>query len=605
MSIHRLSPQTINQIAAGEIIERPMSVVKELVENSIDAKSSHIEIEIEKGGKQLICVRDNGAGISREDLLSVGRHATSKIACLDDLDHIQTLGFRGEALASISSVSRFLIKSNMDSQAAGWAMRAEGTEESSELMPVSHLQGTTIEVRDLFFNTPVRRKFLQTEQTEFSHIDLLIKRMALSYFDIDFLLRHNDRLIKQFKPVHSDMEQDERIALICGDAFMQHALRIDAKDADLRVWGWIAQSTFSRSQSDMQYCYVNGRMIKDKTISHAVRQAYSDLMYHDRYPAYVLFVEMNPNLVDVNVHPTKSEVRFKDSRRLHDFISHSLKEILFNTHKGETIVSPGESSDQRATPFLEPDRQYKYPPVASMESGVAERTEIPDIFYSSFKKSKPKPDENFSTSVSEVRQMMIETPAPLLGYAVGQLNQIYILAQNQQGLVIVDMHAAHERIVYEQLKKELDLSHKIQQQALLVPLIVSLSEREVEEAIKQEEFFGHLGFELTRMGRHSIMIRQVPILLKDVDLENLVRDVIADLLECEESDGISKQLNHILATMACHHSVRAHRQLTLAEMNALLREIEKTPGSDQCNHGRPTWIQLTMKELDKLFLRGQ
>lgn len=581
--IQPLPQDIVHHIAAGEMIERPMSVVKELLENSLDAEATKIEIDIKKGGKQFIGVRDNGTGIYPEDLqLALQRYATSKIVSLDDLEQVRTFGFRGEALASIGAVSRLVIKSAASDQGSGWAIHAEGSIMSQELRPIAHPQGTSVEVRDLFFNTPARRKFLNAEQTEFSHIDLLIKRIALYHFDRHFLLFHNDRLLKQFKPALIPKDQDYRVSLICGEEFMQHALRVDAKSSDLRLWGWIAQPSFSRSQPDMQYCYVNGRIVKDKIIGHAVRRAYSDLMYHDRFPAYVLFLEINPRLVDVNVHPTKSEVKFQDTRSIHDFVSHAVQQILVHTHQGEKIsLSPHESEP---SDFSQPTQ---YPLFGKKKINETIPLEINE------------PSDQPAGEIPWVNEEF------LLGYALGQLSQIYILAQNKTGLVIVDMHAAHERIVYERLKQQFQCASGIERQALVLPVHIHLSESEVNIALEHEDIFYRLGIELSRMSMTSLVVRQIPCLLKEADIEGTVRDMVSDFIEQGESHRVLDQINRILATMACHHSIRAHRHLTVEEMNALLRQIENTLSSDQCNHGRPTWIQISLPELDKLFLRGK
>ncbi|MFH1334470.1 MAG: DNA mismatch repair endonuclease MutL [Pseudomonadota bacterium] len=578
-----------NQIAAGEVVERPASVIKELLENSIDAEANRIDIHLEKGGMQLIRVRDNGHGIHKDDLaLALSRHATSKINTLEDLEAIITLGFRGEALASISSVSRLILKSANNHQALGWALDTEGVETNTKLAPTAHPQGTTIEVRDLFFNVPARRKFLRREQTEFNHIDDIIKSIALSHFPITFLVHHNQQLIRNYRSAATEIEQEKRIADICGAPFIENSLRIEAEGPGMQLWGWIAKPTFSRSQSDLQYCFVNGRIVKDKLISHAIRQAYQDVMYHDRQAAYVLYFEIDPTIVDVNVHPTKREVRFRDSRMVHDFLFHQLHQVIKDLRPGKQY---------QANTFQSAPNTHS----VQEQMGVYSQLHNPSFL------SQNKPSiEIFEPPVQELlpSKTPTQTEIPPLGYAVAQLHGIYVLAQNQHGLILVDMHAAHERITYEALKKEL-ATQNIQRQHLLVPIDIALNEKETDTAIQHNEFLEQLGIQIDRAGPEAIVVRQVPALLKDTSIEQLVRDVIADLIEYGMSQRIQENLHEILASMACHSSIRAHHELTLTEMNALLRKMENTECIGQCNHGRPTWVQLSLHQLDKLFMRGQ
>ncbi|MBU0455620.1 MAG: DNA mismatch repair endonuclease MutL [Gammaproteobacteria bacterium] len=578
-----------NQIAAGEVVERPASVIKELLENSIDAEANRIDIHLEKGGMQLIRVRDNGHGIHKDDLaLALSRHATSKINTLEDLEAIITLGFRGEALASISSVSRLILKSANNHQALGWALDTEGVETNTKLAPTAHPQGTTIEVRNLFFNVPARRKFLRREQTEFNHIDDIIKSIALSHFPITFLVHHNQQLIRNYRSAATEIEQEKRIADICGAPFIENSLRIEAEGPGMQLWGWIAKPTFSRSQSDLQYCFVNGRIVKDKLISHAIRQAYQDVMYHDRQAAYVLYFEIDPTIVDVNVHPTKREVRFRDSRMVHDFLFHQLHQVIKDLRPGKQY---------QANTFQSAPNTHS----VQEQMGVYSQLHNPSFL------SQNKPSiEIFEPPVQELlpSKTPTQTEIPPLGYAVAQLHGIYVLAQNQHGLILVDMHAAHERITYEALKKEL-ATQNIQRQHLLVPIDIALNEKETDTAIQHNEFLEQLGIQIDRAGPEAIVVRQVPALLKDTSIEQLVRDVIADLIEYGMSQRIQENLHEILASMACHSSIRAHHELTLTEMNALLRKMENTECIGQCNHGRPTWVQLSLHQLDKLFMRGQ
>lgn len=579
--IHILTPNLSNQIAAGEVIERPAAVVKELVENSLDAHASRIEIIIEKAGSQLICVRDNGDGIHPDDLtLALNRHATSKIKSLDDLEKVMTLGFRGEALASIGSVSRLILKSTTAGQTAGFAAQTEGRAQNTKVSPAAHPKGTTVEVRDLFFNTPARRKFLRAEKTEFAHIEELVKKIALSNFNVDFILHHNKKNIYHFPAATSTEQQERRIAAICGEPFIQNAIAIEMQNNNLRLWGWIAQSIFSRSQPDMQYFYVNGRIVRDKLVNHAIRQAYRDVLYHERHPAYVLFFEIDPTLVDVNVHPTKHEVRFRDSRLIHDFLFHTLHQALAKIRPDDFVYTKQQTINTK------PSYQTKIP---------LQAREAVSAYKNLYTTSNPQPQKN------QTQENQVQYP---LGYTVAQLHDTYILAQNENGLIIVDMHAAHERIVYEKLKKSFD-EQAIKIQPLLLPIRINLSEKEVAVAVEYAKLFQQLGIELACMGVDTIVVRTIPSLLRNSDVEQLTRDVISDLIEYGNSSRVYENINEIFATMACHGSVRANRKMTTPEMNALLRDLENTERGGQCNHGRPTWTQLTMEQLNKLFLRGK
>ncbi|MDR3491597.1 MAG: DNA mismatch repair endonuclease MutL [Gammaproteobacteria bacterium] len=599
--IQMLTPMLANQIAAGEVIERPASVVKELVENSLDADALKIELDIEQGGMRLIRVRDNGSGIHPDDLaLALNRHATSKIHQLDDLEQITSLGFRGEALASIGSVSRLTLSSAMVNQ-SGWQVATQGTEISPQLSPAAHPQGTTIEVRDLFFNTPARRKFLKSEKTEFEHIDQLIKRIALSHPQVNFTLKHNQKLVRQYLAAHSKVECEQRVGNLCGEAFIENAVNLETEVAGLRLSGWIAKPTFSRSQADLQYFYVNGRMVRDKLVNHAVRLAYHDVMYGDRHPAFVLFLEIAPDQVDVNVHPTKHEVRFRESRLVHDFIARSLKDVLLQIRPGQIEE---ESSDV-----------YMVKPVST--ESVAEKNTLQPAYVPQTKSYIPQQRviplqvrEQLSvyeklgseTAVEEIKKP--ENVIPPLGFALAQLKGIYILAENAQGLVMVDMHAGHERVVYERLKKSLQ-GQGIIAQPLLIPLTVTFSEREAAVLESHQKLFQQLGMRVERLGVSTIIVREVPDLLREGNVEELLRDMAADLLTNEQSSRIEKYKEKLLGTIACHGAVRASRKLTIPEMNGLLRDMENTENSGSCVHGRPTWTQYSMAELDKLFLRGR
>ena len=626
--INLLSQRLANQIAAGEVVERPASVVKELMENSLDAGASRLEIEVEQGGTKQIKIKDDGLGIHKQDLgLALSRHATSKIADLEDLENIDSLGFRGEALASIGSVSRLTMTSKADDDVSpgssdvdggnsGWKVVAEGQEMDVILSPAAHSRGTTVEVRDLFFNTPARKKFLKTEKTEFSRIDEILKRIALSRFDVQFSLTHNQRAIRKLLPAKSDQEKQRRVALVCGPAFVESSVFVEMEGQGLRLWGWVSLPTFSRSQADLQYFYVNGRIIRDKLVTHAVKQAYRDVLFHGRHPAYVLYLELAPSAVDVNVHPTKHEVRFRDSRLVHDFLFSSLHKALAELRPSDRLAENVQNNGQESDPF------------AAMQSGSAAGnfTASSDSSYTagnfsdqnslslaepssnsySYRPNAGQPDagaiqsqmENFAKLTAD------DAEVPPLGYAIAQLHGIYILAQNKTGLITVDMHAAHERITYERMKTACQ-NEELKMQPLLVPLSIAVSQGEADCAETEQEALLTIGIELERVAAESIVVRQVPSILRNADIEQLVRDVLSDVLEYGSSDRIQAHQDELLSTMACHGSVRANRLLTVPEMNALLRDMEATERSGQCNHGRPTWVYQSLDELDKLFLRGQ
>ncbi len=598
----------VNQIAAGEVVERPASVIKELLENALDAGATRIDIDVEQGGIKRIRIRDNGHGIHHDDLpLALATHATSKIRDIDDLEQVASLGFRGEALPSIASVSRLSLTSRWHDSGQAWKICADhGSDFYIE--PAAHAVGTTVEVRDLFFNIPARRKFLRTEKTEFGHLDDVVKRIALSRFDVQITLRHNRRVCRQLKIAQSREQQEARLAEVCGQVFIEQAVftefAVGEPGDGLRLWGWMALPTFSRSQADMQYFYVNGRMVRDKVVSHAVRQAYADVLYHGRHPAYVLFLEMDPAGVDVNAHPGKHEVRFRQSRSVHDFIFRAIHKSLAEIKQGDaashavqhfatqSVAEVTTTAEADATPRHAPAfAQQSMPLVKAGAQGVAEQRRA----YQQFMQPILQSAQNEVTAEEDV---------PPLGYALAQLHGIYILAQNAQGLVLVDMHAAHERITYERLKQAC-IEQNIRSQPLLVPESLSVSEKEADFAESQQEMFRQLGFGIDRIGPHSLKIREVPALLATADVETLLRDVLSDLITHGESRRIREQINELLSTMACHGSVRANRKLTVPEMNALLRDMESTERSGQCNHGRPTWIQVSIEELDKMFMRGR
>ena len=595
MRIHQLEPQLVNQIAAGEVVERPASVLKELLENSLDAGASKIEIDIEEGGKRLIRIRDNGHGIEKDDLaLALSRHATSKIASLEDLENVASLGFRGEALPSIASVSRLTLQSRTAGGDSGWQVQGDGREQGVDPQPAAHPQGTTIEVRDLFFNVPARRKFLRTDNTEHKHLEGVFQRIALSRPDIELVLRRQRKGLYHLRAMHTEADKLARIRAVLGDAFAEQAIGLEHEAAGLRLHGWIAEPTFSRSQPDLQFFFVNGRAVRDKLVAHAVRQAYQDVLYHGRHPAFVLYLELDPAAVDVNAHPAKHEVRFRDSRLVHDFLYRTLHKVLADVRPAEQPVmgaaasgSAGSAVNGYASPM--PVHQSGMPLQVNEQLGHYRRLhgEMP-----SPGAAEPRPDIDTAQE------------SPPLGFALAQLQGIYILAENAQGLVLVDMHAAHERITYEHLKRSYQ-DDGIRSQPLLVPLGLAVSQAEADEAEQRRDWFAALGFDIDRQGPEQLLVRQVPALLADVDIAALVRDVLADCRTHGNSQRIEASVNALLSTMACHGSVRANRHLTPAEMNALLRDMERTERSGQCNHGRPTWVQVSLQELDALFMRGR
>ncbi len=602
MRIHSLPTQLVNQIDAGEVVERPASVVKELVENCFDAGAGQVTIEVEQGGARLIKIRDDGCGIAKEDLaLALSRHATSKIATLQDLERVASMGFRGEALPSISSVSRLTLISRVGGADCAWSVRADGSEQDFDPQPDPHPPGTTIDVRDLFYNTPARRKFLKTEKTEFDHIETLIKKMALSRFDIGFRLSHNQKEILNLKPALAEIEQEQRIAGICGSAFIENSVKIDFEASGLRLTGWVGLPTFSRSQQDMQFFYVNGRLIKDKLVSHAVKQAYQDVLFHGRHPVFVLYLSLDPALVDVNAHPAKLEVRFREGRLVHDFLFSALHRSLANLRPGHQDIDAGSTTEFIVQPPMQtqqPDRVFdsrsdynpRQPEQASLPLQVEEEIRAYAALYPETVR-KPFPAQS-------------DQAIPPLGFAVAHLHNVYILSETRNGVILVDAHAAHERVTYERLKQHYEQG-AVPSQPLLLPIKIKVSSKEADLAEQEHEFFSSLGFELNRSGPETIVLRSTPALLGCSDVETLIRDVLADMAEHGMSQRIQEHSNELLATIACHGSVRAHRRLSIDEMNALLRDMERTERAGQCNHGRPTWIELSTGDLDKFFLRGQ
>ena len=628
--IELLSPRLANQIAAGEVVERPASVIKELLENSLDSGARRIDVEVEQGGVKLLRVRDDGGGISADDLpLALARHATSKIRDLEDLERVMSLGFRGEALASISSVARLTLTSRTADADQAWQVETEGRDMDARVQPAAHPVGTSVEVRDLFFNTPARRKFLKTEKTEFDHLQEVIKRLALARFDVGFHLRHNGKTILSLHEARDETARARRVASVCGSAFLEQAMPIEVERNGLHLWGWVGLPTFSRSQADLQYFFVNGRAVRDKLVAHAVRQAYRDVLFNGRHPTFVLFLEVDPAVVDVNVHPTKHEVRFRDGRMVHDFLYGTLHRALADVRPEDHLASaPAQQEGLRPTgaqagefgpqgemrlaahlleqPVAQPQsyasngrgQGYQYvPPRPAQPLPVAESQSAYREFFAPLL-------VNGSAAQAAPGLPEGQGDIPPLGYALAQLKGIYILAENAQGLVLVDMHAAHERIMYERLKIAM-ASEGLSGQPLLVPESLAVSQREADCAEEHVAWFQRLGFELQRLGPETLAIRQIPALLKQAEANRLVSDVLADLMEYGTSDRIQAHLNELLGTMACHGAIRANRRLAIPEMNGLLRDMENTERSGQCNHGRPTWTQMGLGELDKLFLRGQ
>lgn len=595
MPIRQLPGHLINQIAAGEVVERPASVVKELVENSLDAGAQSIAVDIVAGGAKLLRVRDDGCGIPQDELqLALSRHATSKISSLEDLEAVASLGFRGEALPSIGSVARLTLTSRHASGDTAWQVSADNGA-LSEPKPAAHPQGTTIEVQDLFYNTPARRKFLRTERTEFGHIDKWIRRLALARADVAFTVTHNRRTVLQLPAAMDPDAELQRIGKIVGESFASQAVYLSRETDGIALRGWLGLPTFNRSQPDLQFWFINGRSIADRTLSHAARHAYRDVLFHGRFPAYVLFLSMDPASIDANAHPAKHEVRFRDGRRLHGLVSQSIEQALADTRPGGHAVSPPTTSAVHEHSYRPQPMSLGLP--ASSPAGVAEAM-------AGYQQLTSRGGSGGKTSHAHPAPLPQSADTPPMGFAIAQLAGIYILAENAQGLIVVDMHAAHERILYERLKKSFE-ARELVRQPLLVPTTVAVSEREASVAEDNADVFEKLGLVLDRAGPASLVVREVPALLKQADAEGLVRDVLSDLAGAGSSNRVNDICDEMLATMACHHSVRANRQLTLPEMNALLREMETTDRADQCNHGRPTWTSMSLAELDRLFLRGQ
>ena len=588
-SIHLLPDLLINQIAAGEVVERPASALKELLENSVDAGAAEINVQLAQGGIKLLRVADDGVGIEKEELsLALARHATSKIMTLEDLERVGSLGFRGEALASIAAVARVALTSRKRDASHAWQIEVNGGE-ALPVCPAALSPGTAVEVRDLYFNTPARRKFLKTEATEYAHCDEMFKRIALSRPDINFTLQHNGRVQWHLQRAESDPAR--RIAAMLGDEFAQSALALDEHSSGLRLWGLAASPTFSRGTRDSQYFFVNGRYVRDKLIAHAVREAYKDVLHQQRHPAFVLFLELDAQGVDVNVHPSKIEVRFRDARAIHQFIFHALHKVLSGTRAGEGGNTGATGLNN--SPFHSPPNQH-YPVQGKMALGVAQAAS----FYQTLFQANSQGQDN---AIHLPPTPEHEAP---LGFAVAQLQGVYVLAQNAQGLVVVDMHAAHERVMYEKLKAALE-NKAMAMQPLLIPVTFHADALDVATADENDAILREIGFEIAVLSPTDLAVRAVPAMLKDADARDLARAVMRDLREFGASRVLTERRNELLSTMACHGAVRANRMLTIPEMNALLREMEATERSGQCNHGRPTWFQVTLAELDKMFMRGQ
>jgi DNA mismatch repair protein MutL len=569
-AIRRLPELLVSQIAAGEVVERPASVLKELLENSLDAGAGSVSVSLDEGGIKRIQVEDDGEGIAAADLpLALARHATSKIASLEDLEGVATMGFRGEALASIASVSRLSLATRRRDAAHGSALSAEG-DNVGAVEPAARAPGTTLTVADLYFNTPARRKFLRTEATEFGHCDEVFCRIALARPDVAFTLKHNGRVSRLLRA----QSAPERVGAILGDAFSSASVPVDAPAAGLRLSGLAGTPQAATARADSQYFFVNGRFVRDRLLAHAAREAYSELLHGERAPAYVLFLQLDPRGVDVNVHPAKTEVRFRDSRSVHQFVLHALKRTLAPSAAEAPVAYAGFSGNRL---------------VQQGSLGLAQPAAAYQAFLSEARQEEP------------VGQPEGQHP---LGYALAQLHGIYILAQNQAGLVLVDMHAAHERIVMEKLKTNLDAG-AVQRQSLLVPAVLRAEALEVATAEENREPLERLGLEVSVSGPNELAVRAAPVLLANGDVAALTRDLLREIREFGASQVLSSRQNELLATMACHAAVRANRVLSLHEMNALLREMEETERSGSCNHGRPTWYQLTLADLDRLFLRGR
>ena len=593
-SIHLLPELLINQIAAGEVVERPASVLKEVLENALDAGAKAIDVQLDTGGVRRILVSDDGCGIPRDELaLALERHATSKISSLEDLERVGTMGFRGEALAAIAAIARTTITSRAEGADHAWKIDSANREPA----PAALNRGTVIDITDLYYNTPARRKFLRTDATEFAHCEEIFCRIALARPDVAMQLAHNRRVFHRLPAG----ETRTRIATLMGDDFLEQTCEIRAEGA-LRLTGFASLPAYARNRRDAQYFFVNGRHVRDKLLNHAIVQAYADILHSSRYPAYVLFLELDPAGVDVNVHPAKTEVRFRDSRGVHQFVVHTLTRALGGdgagqTNKADPVTLP---SSAPAVAGISGTEEH-YPVPSEPQVGAPGRIVMDSVSQTYL---------NFAAGAASIEiNPAQDEPAAVpngenpLGYALAQLHGTYILAQNASGLTLIDMHAAHERILYEKLKVVLDGTPSVQR--LLVPAIFSASPTEMATAESHAETLHRMGFEISAAGPRELAVRSVPVLLANAPLAELLHELLEELREYPASEVITRRRNNLLATMACHGAVRANRQLTVPEMNALLRDMEKTERADQCNHGRPTWTQFTLADLDRFFLRGQ
>jgi DNA mismatch repair protein MutL len=630
-AIHLLPDLLINQIAAGEVIERPASALKELLENSLDAGATDIAVQLEMGGVKLLRVRDNGGGIAQEQLpLALMRHATSKIASLDDLQRVVSMGFRGEALASMAAVAQITLTSrNVDAPHAWKIEASDGVQDNAT--PASHPHGTSIEMRELYFNTPARRKFLKSENTEFAWCEEAFKRIALSRPDVGFSLQHNGRMVWQLAASPNsphpqslsrqrEREADssplplageglgERVSAILGTEFSQHAVTVKKQIGNLHLYGIAALPAYSRSSRDEQYFFANGRFVRDKVLMHAVRQAYQDILHHQRHPAFVLFLELPPEQVDVNVHPAKSEVRFRESQGIHQFVFHALQDALSGTMGNSPSPQPSPGGRGSAPTFEPAAQQHRMAFGAEQQQATYRlwetQTENPNPSQPPLIRGGadfPSPDKGRLGGVASSFAPPDEHP---LGFALGQLSGIYILAQNQQGLIVVDMHAAHERIVYEKLKTAFD-QQQMPTQPLLIPVTFAADTLDIATVEEEQQALHQLGFNIAPISTHTLAVRAMPAMLKQAHAEAAAREVLHELREFGASRALTERRNELLATLACHSAVRANQQLSLPEMNAILREMERTERADQCNHGRPTWFQITLAELDAMFMRGK
>ena len=625
--IQALPDNLISQIAAGEVVERPSAVVKEVLENALDAGASHIVIRLEEGGVKRIAITDNGRGIPPDQLpLAVARHATSKISSLDELENVGTLGFRGEALASIASVALLTLTTRTADAAHAWQI------ENGKVTPASGAQGTTVDVQDLYYNTPARRKFLKSEQTEFGHCAEIVRRIALARPDVSFSLSHNGKAVDHWNV----SAIDKRSAQILGDAFAGARLPLDESAGPLRLHGFVGLPTASKARADAQFFYVNGRFVRDKLLTHAVRAAYQDVLHGDRYPSYVLGLDLDPALVDVNVHPSKIEVRFRESRSVHQFVFHAVSRALaqtsataFGTAPAPTTAITGMGQHGKNIPWTSGEQtsfaaqfanpspyaggnpgsasssygNYQTPYRPAPNGHVAQSTENYGAFFRPISDGSPEAHNNTGISAPFAGNNLPEDEHPL-GFALAQLHGVYVLAQNSKGLVMVDMHAAHERILYEQLKNALD-ENAMPVQPMLIPVTFYADAVEVGTVEEHQDTLKALGFDMAAISPTTLAVRAVPALLKNADAQSLARDVLREVREFGGSRVLIDRRNELLGTLACHTAVRANRSLTVPEMNALLRQMEQTERSDQCNHGRPTWVQLGLNDLDKMFLRGQ